>query len=390
VIAELLGTLNKGAGEQGADALIQRLLGDKDAQHLLLDTLNSPIILELQCLDCDATHAYTVESAFVSPHCLVDPTAEPDPRRRLPPTTPPDWDGVMLNTIITCASCGAIDRYSVPSSSMAILFARLMMQTAAGQGPRQLDPSGLMLPNQDRVLLGIPQLWDGTVKGRPSLAVAHLRALAEASPDNGPPWRRLGNLHERLTNLPEACACWTRALEDPAEAIAAYSLAEHASRHGDAQVVFNHLVAAFERLPAAFRRADCRPNQNIIDAMIDLLWAIKPLLPPDMALSAIWTEGPFNVEPVLNASTVRISRITSPDTLVAFLLDVDLKSLTIAPESMDHGRTLLHERLNGSHNPNLPTTPRPSITPGKSAAQRKADKTAQRNARKKNRPKRKK
>ncbi len=99
--------------------------------------------------------------------------------------------------------------------------------------------------NVGRVVLG-----DGTIARRPTQALGHARALAEAS-GTGEAWRRLGNLHERFDEPDAAAAAWRRALErDPAELEAAYSLALgrcDAARFDEAIEVASQFVARLGR-----------------------------------------------------------------------------------------------------------------------------------------------
>lgn len=172
---------------------------------------SEPLRLSLRCLRCHHTDEYDVRSAYIDPEAIEKKS---------------DWDGIVLGRIVTCQRCGAQDDYELtPIAHMNILGLTMRAVMRKKQG----TSSG-----QDTVQIIKLKLRDGTQTRRPTQALAHLQKLAEASPQSGEAWRRLGNLREKFEQIDGAIDAWRLAVErDETEAEACYSLAYALADRGE-------------------------------------------------------------------------------------------------------------------------------------------------------------
>ena len=177
-------------------------------EEILSAPKGPPLRLELACR-CGGLSTHEFEYA------LYDPERDQHEAH--------GWDGFFLPRVVECERCGAVDDYQLTSSAYARLLLELGADAVKGRFARKSREGR-------RVLIGVSQLWDGTVAHRPSQALAHLRKLADERPTSGEALRRLGNAEERFGRLEEAEQSWRRALGvDPLEVESAYSLAKHLS-----------------------------------------------------------------------------------------------------------------------------------------------------------------
>ncbi len=123
-----------------------------------------PLRLELACR-CGGISTHEFEYALCKP--------ERDQRE------PDGWDGILLPRVIECVRCGAVDDYALTSSS----YARLRLEAGTDGIARGLAGKGR---EGSRVIIGVTQMWDGTIARRPSQALAHLCKLVDERPTTCP------------------------------------------------------------------------------------------------------------------------------------------------------------------------------------------------------------
>ena len=109
----------------------------------------APLELTLKCNHCGLEYLGKFDWACVNPRREIEDSK---------------WDGVLLSRIVECTGCGEVDDYTLAAHS----FDRLMAGTLA---LRSLGKR----PDQGRIILGVSQLWDGSIARRPSQALARLR-----------------------------------------------------------------------------------------------------------------------------------------------------------------------------------------------------------------------
>ena len=114
-------------------------------------TVGRPVNVLLECTQCQARHTYPVPRATVTD--LSDPIAQAH-------SLPEGWDGYYLGAVITCASCGAVDQYTVTEEVQATILDALDVPQ------RQLAPAlqreGPTVSSIQGAMYGIPTLWDST------------------------------------------------------------------------------------------------------------------------------------------------------------------------------------------------------------------------------------
>jgi hypothetical protein len=120
------------------------------------------LLLEVRCNRCELGHSAEFDWA------CVDPTNDPAETA---------WGGILLAQIIQCAGCGAVDDYTVVPDSLQRLT------TAA-------RPTFRWQRRTSRIIVGVSQLWDGSIAHRPSgarTASPACRRAAEECPSISPP-----------------------------------------------------------------------------------------------------------------------------------------------------------------------------------------------------------
>ena len=287
-----------------------------------------PLILQLRCHDCRRAWHHDVERVFVDPKQLKRSGS----RRR----APGEWDGCLLGRVVVCKSCGAVDEYELTSSSSLRLVAEVVAQSVSGA---EVDV------DSDRLVLARTVLWDGTILRRPMRGIEHLRRLAEAEPDVGERWRRLGNLCERFGMLDEAEESWRRAVLDPAEGEAAYSLAMKLMDDGELPEAVAFSLEALRRMhsgdftPAL--RAGAAAN------LCDLLARQASFFRPPVALLAGWPGERTGREVQFHVSAVDLRRIQDWDRLGELIGGGFFTSLSFSSELPENEDSQLLDLIDG-------------------------------------------
>lgn len=284
-----------------------------------LDSLRQDLLsLDLCCTACSRIHSY--DSGEVCLHPEGGEALE-------------GWDGVLLGRIITCKSCGAVDRYELTSRAHARLMVELL-PVLAGEG---MEAS--------RVTIGVPRLFDGTLMTRPSQGIEHLHGLIGASPDDGERRRRLGNLYERVGLQEEAEQAWREAIEvDDAEAEAAYSLASAAWGRQEPGAL-EYVLQTISRLPQADLPDEMR--EGVAVEMVEYLEEAAPHITPPLALMMVWDDGVVGDQLAMRVSSVDLRRIRRWDRLTEMLTSTRVMSAAFIAELPEAGGQL-EELLAGS------------------------------------------
>lgn len=294
----------------------------------ILPPARPPTTLQLRCLSCGASGRYTLEHVCVCTQDMVESAGL---------AWPEGWDGVFAATPVTCSRCGAVDRYELAGSAWLALSAGVLA-AAVGKGG---------------VLAGVPKLWDGTVARRPSEAIAYLRAQAEEGPSDGARWRRLGNFCERAGLLKEAGDAWMRAVEDPSEAEAAYSIAMQARLDDQDDVAFAFARTALDRAVEPKARS-LRLDAVRIGQLVDI---VADLVPAGWSMLAMWTGGTIGGKVIVHASSARLDRITRWDRVARFWVEEVPLRAWFAPSdpeaAADEGETQLERWISRHCAPDL-------------------------------------
>ncbi|MFT3912608.1 MAG: SEC-C metal-binding domain-containing protein [Anaeromyxobacteraceae bacterium] len=293
-----------------------------------IDTRDAPLALTLTCNRCGRRQSRKFDWA------CIDPRDERDD----------GWDGVLLSRIVECSGCGAIDDYALAGTSYLQLTGRLL---------RALDKDA----GTGRIILGVSQLWDGSVARRPSTALARLRQLAADHPERAEGFRRLGNGCERFGFVEEALAAWKKALElDPAELESACLLASHAWSGGQREETLRYLRRG---LQAVLRATEL--GRDVLDParhLATLLHEVAGRDPEPLGLLAAWFEGEMGGQRVAHASAVDLRKVSDPERLADFLVRPGLVGVELSSELPAGEPTHLEQVLSSA----LPRPRRPQPT----------------------------
>ena len=183
--------------EERGPAVIRKRTEPQPRPSPAADLRSFPTKLDLTCSECATTAKYAVGAV------LLDPAASHRPIE----------ERVCFMACFRCKQCDAIGPWEIPGPTETMILLHATFAAAGeGDGP---------------VLLGRPQLFDGTVARSGEQAVAHLRGLIAEDPESVFLWSRLGNTYRRADELEDATASYRRALEiDPTDIESAHSLAE--------------------------------------------------------------------------------------------------------------------------------------------------------------------
>lgn len=281
------------------------------------------IRLKARCLECDRVYTYAFERVFVDPDAPVEDAGDGD------------IFGTMIpGGIVECKNCGARDRYELLSDQHLSLMPALF---ASIEGEDVFE---------SRVVPGVPRLSDGTVVRRPTEAIEHLRRKAEAQPDSGEAWRRLGNLCGRFGETEEAIAAWERAMEvDETEVQAVVSLADEfwGSPEPDNSPL-RYVLEAIRRLPDA--RMEPTERWDTADLLVDMLEVTVPYADPPICMMAAWPGGRVNATQTVNLSEVDLRHITRWDRLTELLAANVFTAIEFSPELPDESPTRLEILIN--------------------------------------------
>ncbi len=284
-----------------------------------------PLTLELAC-SCGGLSTHEFEYALVNPDRQQHEAQ--------------GWDGVFLPRIVECDRCGAVDDYKLTSTSFLRLLLEVGADAVTGKFVKKVREGS-------RVLIGVSQLWDGTIAQRPSQAIAHLRKIADERPTSGEALRRLGNAEERFGRLEEAEQSWRRALEvDPLEVESAYSLAKCCSQTGRWQEAFGFLRTGLQLLPKT-KAVGADVRRALSEGFTNLLWEVLDETDQPIALEAGWEGESSKERLVVSVSSVDLRKLQDWDQLPEFLVSPELISVDLTadlPQPEDEP-TLLERRL---------------------------------------------
>lgn len=305
-----------------------------------------PIRLDLRCTRCGRSERHEVPFAAIHP--------DHDECQRA------GWDGIVLGRVIVCSSCGAEDAYEISTIDKTVLMLRALADHEAHRSGAAGGPVHFAELN----------LRDGSTVQRPSKAIRHLRAIAEAHPERGEPWRRLGNLCQRFGQQEEAVEAWLHAASDPEEMEACMSLAQHHDDEGDLQQAFDFAGKTIARLsglgegasPGSLRHAAARVALGIVrDAL--------PHLAQPLALFAMWTGGTRGDTAICHASSVDLRVVRRWDRLVDFLAADSLAGARLTTELPEERWTQLAALLESNAPIDNGRPPRrPALAPAKAKA----------------------
>jgi hypothetical protein len=288
-------------------------------EQLLDYSEEPPLALELKCNCCGRRQSRKFEWACIDPRH--------DPRNE-------EWDGILLSRIVECAGCCAVDDYTLGGGSFLRLTGGLLRSLGGESG-------------KGRIIVGVSQLWDGSIARRPSEALARLRHLTVEHPNRAEAFRRLGNGCERWGLMEEAITSWKKALElDPAEVEAAYSLAAHWWGPGDRPLEgLEYLRRGLQAIP---RAAELKREVGPWGAgLVQLLQDVVDGCEEPLALMAAWSGGEVNGEPVLIVSSVDLRKVDDLQRLADFFARPGLLSLDLTSELPEEEPTNLQRVLSG-------------------------------------------
>ncbi len=305
--------------EQGMQ-LFERVLQSGEMPWEALET--GELVLDLRCTQCGHTHSYAVGQAFIDPASVTEDGSGP-------------WsDDVVLDRIITCKSCGAVDQYELTAMASMGLIARMMRSRSSDE------------PMAAQVVFARPALHDGTLVRRPSEAIAHLEEYARRHPGDAEAWRRLGNVCKRYHEFDQAEHAWRKAVEvDDNEAEAAYSLVEHLwDPHEPNLEAFDFTLMALERLPKAAIEPAAR--RAIAFDLLDALQAYVPVVHPPLALRAAWGAGQVGGSATVNMSEIDLRRIRDWDRLAELFANEVFAVVQFTSELPEDTPTMLERLIN--------------------------------------------
>ncbi|MFO7958927.1 MAG: SEC-C metal-binding domain-containing protein [Candidatus Brocadiia bacterium] len=284
---------------------------------------DEPIRLKARCLECDRVYTYEFERVFVDPDAWSGNAGDTDV-----------FGTMVPGGIVECKNCGARDRYELLSGQHLNLMPALF---ASMEGE---DVS------ERRIVPGVPRLSDGTVVRIPTEAIEHLRREAEAHPDRGETWRRLGNLCGRFGQTEEAVAAWKRAMEvDETEVQAAVNLADEfwGSAKPDHSPL-RYILEAIRRLPDA--PMEPAERWDMADLLVEMLKETVPYAYPPVCMMAAWPGGRVNATQTVNLSEVDLRHITRWDRLTELLAANAFTAIDFSPELPDESPTQLEILIN--------------------------------------------
>jgi tetratricopeptide (TPR) repeat protein len=291
-------------------------------EDLLADPDSSLLELELVCNQCGHSFEREFEYAIVDP---ITVKREDD-----------QWDGVLLSRIVECDGCGAVDDYTLGERSYSRYVVGVLERVASKRRGAQ----------EDRVIVGLSELWDGTITRRPSQAIAHLRDLAERRP-SGEAWSRLGNAEERFGRPLEAEVSWRKAFEiDPHNLEAVFSLAWRLAKRDEWPEAFEFLQESIKLLPGA-RDMDPGIRFDLSRSLVELLeWTLEITDEP-IAIVVGWHCTRADDKLVMTMSSMNVRRVKDWDRLAELLVSDDIAAIGLTAELPEEEPTILERRLDG-------------------------------------------
>lgn len=290
-----------------------------DATASSMDDLLS---LKVKCLKCG--HAFTH-------HCEKALVCSPSEHQEL------DWDGILLSSIVCCPRCGVEDDYELTVQARMRVLGNVLRSTFADSDSAP----------QGHVMLGIALLWDKSLVKRPTQGIARLREIAEAQPQNGEAWRRLGNMCERYAKWDEAESAWRTAVEvDPKEAEAAYSLAKRLWEQGQSNESLRFVGETLKRYPRGNLAPELR--RPLVKSTLEIIREVTAMSVDSAALMVSLASGRAAGRAVVTVSSIELRRIRHWDRLVDLLVSDDVMMVSIVSEIPEERPTILERFLEGS------------------------------------------
>ncbi len=316
---------------------------ERGLDHMMAALSDEPLRLPLRCTDCGHTSTHDIDRVYVSGEVIAASKNGGED---------PSWDGFLLARVVVCEGCDAEDRYALtPEAHLRLMGVTLRATFDVG-------------PGDDRVVMGQVMLHDGTEVNRPTQAIEHLRAQAEARPDDGAGWRRLGNIQARFDLRAGAVQAWRRAAADPREAEGAYSLSAALEDAGDPEAV-RWACTALERLPDATLTVELR--REIAFRLCDQLRVVVPYLHPPVALMAVWPGASHGGRQTVHASGADLRYIHDWAFLAELIGDGTFLSLSFTESDGDYEDSQLLQLLRGGVRPPRAPLVRPGAKVGRNA-----------------------
>ena len=287
-----------------------------------------PLRLELGCTKCGHTYEYPVGQV------LLHPDLEKCRRE--------GWDGVTLGRIIVCKGCGAEDAYELTAHAHVALSAEMVHLAA--------DPPDH--PAEAPIVIAEGRLWDGTVHRRPSEAIRHLRKLAEATPEKGEGWRRLGNLLERSERTGEAVEAWHRAALDKDEMEACYSLTTHYLEQQDGKLALDFAAKTLTRIRGWHDTPKMR--REAAEEALGVIRQVVEATRQPVALTATWASDPAGGSVVMNVSSMDLREVRRWDRLVDLVASDSFAGAILTDDMPEERPTQLEDLVNGGVVPSAP------------------------------------
>ncbi len=294
-------------------AELQAMRGGAEIFDLLPDR---PLHLPARCTECGRTYIYGMERVFVPPDA-----AEGE-----------GWREIVPGRVIACKNCGAEGCYEFTEDVLPQLTAGLM------RGERGESWQ------ERRVVVGIPQLSDGSRVRRPAKTIRRLRARAEANPHDAERWRRLGNVCDKFGQPEEAERAWRKAMEaDESEAQAAYSLAESLWQREDPEAP-SFALMAIERLPES--NASEEERRWMAEELTEMLQLIAHHGGHPLAMLASRASVFRDEEVVLDLSAANLQRIERWDRLADLLAENAFQTIGFTTDLPEEHPTRLEAFIN--------------------------------------------
>jgi len=163
------------------------------------ESLPQTVSMRLKCGKCGHTAKYNLTRIYISPEALEAKGSE-------------DRDeSISFGDYFRCNKCGSAWPWELTSDAYLTLTALTLKHFSKLK--------------EERLIFGIPQLFDGSPFHSAAQAEEYLQGLLEREPQNAFVWDRLGNVYEKAGLLKKATEAFTKALEiNPKELESHFSL----------------------------------------------------------------------------------------------------------------------------------------------------------------------
>jgi len=302
---------------------------------------SDPHEISLECTRCRKSDSYEVNQIWMYP--------DQDELEEM------DWDGVVLDRIITCKHCGARDEYQVSGKGYMELSTELFRMQSSEEVPEWIQA-------------GILKLHDGTLVKRPKQGLDHLRDLCEDRPDDREIWMKKGIFARRIHEYDEAETAFQTSLEieEHSETLLnAVELELMREEPGEAIYLLVRGVQAFPDLSE-------RERKELTPYLSEHLQKYVRSIDLPVTLHAAWTPAPLPDDEASQASEedvnvtvsgVDLKQLSAWKKLEQFLSASSLLELQLSNEELEQHPTILERKLQtpdpSSHE--LKHTPSPSV-----------------------------